>query len=456
MREDKKDHFLMNMEEELSSDKTYIETPELKKDSKKTEEIIINNDTIKLSNIYNNTNKLESCLDTSTDKIIKLIKKVGAKENVYSYSEKCFLTFKTYLKDIVNLCYYDIELEEKYMDLVYQLIFNNMLNLNNALIKNANEYTGEMNELARETAETQENIKRQEMIDYINSPTLVTTNTYEGGLFTDSTSFSMAFKMGKPPQLSNDNFYGNICYNASADYKKEYFTGEAYKIVKNSIIKFNEQFKKFLYEKVQNLFSKEKTSYTLSDTWLNYILECNEKEYENISKCINFFDIDIKEEIENIIVDNCINYEESDEKYLNFYKYINNGKDINISNKLVDSFSEIISEKLDETAKIEGKKKILDKEIESLKTINYLKENDIKLIISNTEKEISSFKDDLDLRKKEKKKALIKKLLIILSFLLGFGLLVLLCILIKGFLKWLIIAVMVVLILYYIYDSIFK
>lgn len=434
MKEQKKDQFLVNMGEEITSDKKYIDSPIIKKESKDLKKVKIGNDTIELSQTYYNAFELNKNLEKGAEKLIDSVRTYSKKDDVYSYGVKCFENYKLYLKDVINLCYFDLELSENHMDLIYQMIYNTMFELNNKIVKNSNEFTDKINRLAREHDESQENIKRQEMIDYISSPTYVTSNTYSGGLMTDSTTYGAAFKMGKPPTSSFNSYAYEFYLQRTYDSRKEYIDND-FNIVINDVKEFNEKFKRFIYEKAKNMFSKEYSNYINKDKWLNYIPDSNKNELENIKECCLFYEIDLKDKIEDIVVECVLKSKEINDNYLKFYKLINDDKEIDVSNKLVDKYSNSIIELVETKTKIDDKKKTLDNEITKLDSIKYLNKNDIKLVISNVENNINNYKKKQETIKQEKNNHTKKVLLIIAGIIAGLAILALLIFLFPQFFK---------------------
>lgn len=132
--EQTKDKFLINIGKTIDNKKRYLK------------EVIINNDEVKSIKIcdneilltpgYQNTTNLLDSINNGLDNYQESIKN-RSYNNFEEYYLLCFNNFKDYIKDVVNLCYYNIKLNKNNMELVYSLLlksledFNKKININN-------------------------------------------------------------------------------------------------------------------------------------------------------------------------------------------------------------------------------------------------------------------------------------------------------------------------------------
>lgn len=416
IKEEKRDQFLVNMGEEISKNKKFITAPVFKYDDKIIKEVNINGKKMKLSQVYADTINLRDCLKNGISEAIKNFDNQNSKTN---RDKACFCSFKSYMKDIINLCYFDIELNEKHMDLIYAMINNLLMEANNEIINIENNYKTSKQNADNELHENIQAARESEMNDYLNSPTIISTNNVDSIWGNSTTVTGVASKLGKAPTGKVNPVLYDI-HDSSLAIAESSTSFNYSMIIFELLDKFNNQLVNLMIEKKPDLFISG--NFDNTDNWLEYISKSSEKELNNIYECVNCYNIDLKTAIENIVINNSVAGKEIDKNYPEFYKLINDSKEIDVGQKISDLLIKKIITKISKMDDLSEKDNLIAKETKKIDNIPYIKSEDKLTLVNNINKEIKKqeniINNEVSSYKKNKRNKLIIIILITLAVLI--------------------------------------
>ena len=409
MNEQLRDNFLISIGENIDDTNTFIKMPKIIK--KKDEVIKFNNKEIVLSYMYQNTSNLINCLN---DALNNYKEKIKYKDNNIpkDYYLKCFNNFKKYIKDIIDLNFYTLKLDENNMTLIYNLTLKSIEDFNIMLIEENNKFADKLNKIETNYHNLVNERQRKAIIDSLNSPKMIYTTSYKN-IFGDTVVTGDVYNVNK---INSDgyNSYDSVLKNWDNEEAAKDVISDVCNKCPNIVDNLNKQLINILFTKMNDTFTKEDNIYLSRKIWIDLIEMTDSNNYEKINKCADFYNIDIKETIKEFATKEALNGKQISYNIINFYKETFKENKLDISDNLIKENTKKIIKLINSTSLLKDKQMVARKEYDKLKNIPYLNNDDINIIISNVEKEIDCVKNSIQLEKKKKDKIIIKRILIIL------------------------------------------
>lgn len=411
MKEHEREQFLISIGENIDRSNTFLDSPIII--TKKKETIKINTKEIILTPNPLNSINLKNSLDNAEKNYVGIIKYKDS-DIPKDYYEKCIKNFTKYIKDIINMCFYDLKFDENNMNLIYVLALKNMEYLNNSIADTNNSYNEKLDKIETKYNELIKNRQNQAIIDSLNAPKTVTSYSYDG-LFGDKIVNSY---IGTSKKIDGSGFNSFDLLDKNYDNNKaaEDTINNIYNRCITIVKKFNEQLFNLIVVKKSDVFKEEKDNYFDYNFWIELIKIARKDEYKNINKCLDFYSIDIAKYIKKLIIENATNEKTLDENLINFYE--DSFCKIDVSKELISTLTENIISEINKEKDIKSKEKIANKSFETLTNIPYLNNDSANTIIKNVNNVLNDYKESISDKKKLKNKKRIKKSILIISIIL--------------------------------------
>lgn len=411
MKEQEREQFLISIGENIDKSNTFLDSPTIITKNKETIKIS-NREIILTPNPLNSIN-LKNSLDNAEKKYVNIIKYKDS-DIPKDYYEKCVKNFTKYVKDIINMCFYDLKFDENNMSLIYVLVLKNMEYLNNSIADTNNSYNEKLDKIETKYNGLIKNRQNQAIIDSLNAPKIVTSYSYDG-LFGDKIVNSY---IGASKKIDGSGFNSfdlldkNYDNNKAAEDTINNIYNRCITIVKN----FNDQLFNLIVIKKDDIFKEDKNNYFDYNLWIELIKIAKKDEYKNINRCLKFYNVDIAKYIKKIVIENATNEKSIDENLINFYE--NSFGKIDISTELISLLTEKIISDINNEKDINSKENIANKSFETLANIPYLNNDSANTIIKNVNNMLSNYKESINDKNKLKKKKIIKKVILLIIVIL--------------------------------------